>query len=100
MKIAFGQLYGQPVPGTVEGQDGTGANLYVRTVPQVRNRRHIADSERVEIRMKNEERAGGVSALKGAELEVALPSGKDQEMKWQPKRNAPSSVRRDHTGFR
>ena len=31
---------------------------------------------------------------------AALASRDDQEMKWQPKRNAPSAVRRDHTGFR
>ncbi len=34
------------------------------------------------------------------ELEMTLLSFQDQETKWQPKRNVPSAVRRDQTGFR
>src|SRR5208283_3054640 len=44
-KITSGQLYGQPVPGTVEGQDGTWLNLYVWAVRQFGKRLRIADSE-------------------------------------------------------
>jgi hypothetical protein len=80
-KITFGQLYGQPVPGTVEGQDGLWRNLYLRTVLQFRKRRHIADTTRDEIRNEEEERPCGGNAPQGAELKAALPGGEDQEMK-------------------
>ena len=51
-KITSGQLYRQPVPGTVVGQDGAWSNLYLRAVPQFRMRPHVADSARDEMRMQ------------------------------------------------
>jgi hypothetical protein len=62
-KITSGQVYEQPVLGTVGGQDGTWPNLYVWAVTQFRERPHIIDSGGDEMPMQMMRRNLGEGSL-------------------------------------